>query len=94
MRGDRIGKRSAFFVAEDCHPQTIEVVQTRAGAIGIEVRVGDGRELDCEMDGGDVFGILLQYPATDGRVRDYAGDRRARPPGQAPWWWWRPTCWR
>jgi glycine dehydrogenase len=62
------GKRNTFFVAEDCHPQTIAVVQTRAEAIGVEVRVGD----PAAADFGDAFGILLQYPATDGRVVDYA----------------------
>ena len=61
------GKRNTFFVAADCHPQTIAVVRTRAGAIGVEVRVGDAESIDFE----DVFGILLQYPATDGRIRDY-----------------------
>ena len=67
------GKRDAFFVAADCHPQTIEVVKTRAGAIGVEVRVGDPAELDLSAGAGsDLFGILLQYPATDGRIVDYA----------------------
>jgi glycine dehydrogenase len=61
--------RNAFFVATDCHPQTVEVVRTRAGALGIEVRVGDPEQLDFAA--GDLFGILLQYPATDGRVADY-----------------------
>jgi len=61
------GKSSAFFVAADCHPQTIEVVKTRAGALGIEVRVGDAAAADFA----GVFGVLLQYPATDGRVLDY-----------------------
>ncbi|MFL6292123.1 MAG: aminomethyl-transferring glycine dehydrogenase [Thermoanaerobaculia bacterium] len=60
--------RNTFFVAADCHPQTIAVVKTRAGAIGVEVRVGDAESIDFE----DVFGILLQYPATDGRIRDYS----------------------
>jgi glycine dehydrogenase len=62
-----VAERNVFFVAEDCHPQTIAVVQTRAEAIGVEVRVGD----PAAVDFGDVFGILLQYPATDGRVVDY-----------------------
>src|SRR5262249_9187843 len=61
-------KRNVFFVAGDCHPQTIAVVQTRAEAIGVEVRVGDPAAVDLA----DTFGILLQYPATDGRVVDYA----------------------
>jgi glycine dehydrogenase len=64
------GKKNVFFVAGDCHPQTIAVVQTRAGAIGVEVRVGDPAAID--LSAGDIFGILLQYPATDGRVVDYA----------------------
>jgi glycine dehydrogenase len=59
--------RPAFWVAEDCHPQTLAVVRTRAEAIGVEVRVGRPEALD--LDG--VFAILLQYPATDGRVVDY-----------------------
>jgi glycine dehydrogenase len=64
------GKRDAFFVADDCHPQTIAVVQTRAEALGVEIRVGDPNEVDFAA--GELFGILLQYPATDGRVVDYA----------------------
>ncbi|MCY3943468.1 MAG: glycine dehydrogenase (aminomethyl-transferring), partial [Gemmatimonadetes bacterium] len=59
---------TVFLVAEDCHPQTIGVVRTRAEPLGIEVRVGpvDGFSLDET-----VFGALVQYPATDGRVRDH-----------------------
>ncbi len=68
--------RSVFFVAADCHPQTIAVVETRAAAIGIEVRVGRPEEIDFaqtgEKGGSDLLGILLQYPTTDGRIVDYA----------------------
>ena len=64
------GDGNVFYVAADCHPQTIAVVQTRAGALGIEVRVGPPEAADFAA--GDVFGILLQYPTTDGRVVDYA----------------------
>ncbi len=63
------GKRNVFFVAGDCHPQTIGVVKTRAGAIGVEIRVGDPEAIDFAA--GDLFGVLLQYPATDGRLIDY-----------------------
>ncbi|HXV77477.1 MAG TPA: aminomethyl-transferring glycine dehydrogenase [Candidatus Polarisedimenticolaceae bacterium] len=59
-----------FFVADDCHPQTIAVVRTRAGAAGIEVRTGDARQID--FSAGELFAVLVQYPTTDGRVRDYA----------------------
>ena len=64
------GQRPAFFVAEDCHPQTIAVVETRARPLGIEVRVGPMAALD--LGAGEVFGVLVQYPTTDGRVLDYA----------------------
>ncbi len=62
-------ERNIFFVSEDCHPQTIGVVQTRAGATGVEIRVGDPAGID--FSAGDLFGVLLQYPTTDGRVLDY-----------------------
>lgn len=60
-------KKNRFFVAETCHPQTIAVVKTRAEALGIDVVVGDpdGAEL------ANVFGVLVQYPTTYGRVEDY-----------------------
>ncbi|WP_254563931.1 aminomethyl-transferring glycine dehydrogenase [Oscillatoria sp. HE19RPO] len=61
-------KANAYFVSEDCHPQTIEVVQTRARPLGIEVIVGNFRQFNFDRP---VFGVLLQYPATDGAVYDY-----------------------
>ncbi|MBM3822582.1 MAG: aminomethyl-transferring glycine dehydrogenase [Verrucomicrobia bacterium] len=61
--------RNCFLIADDCHPQTIEVVQTRARALGIETRV----EATGAMPfGPDVFGVLLQYPNTYGAIHDYA----------------------
>ena len=62
------GKRNVFVVAADCHPQTIAVVQTRAEPLGIEVRVQPTSEMSFD---GEVSGVLLQYPTTDGRVVDY-----------------------
>ncbi|MFN0242769.1 MAG: aminomethyl-transferring glycine dehydrogenase [Planctomycetota bacterium] len=59
-----------FFVAADCHPQTIDVVRTRAEPLDIEIVVGD--PMTFEFKGG-VFGALIQYPSTDGAVRDYRG---------------------
>jgi glycine dehydrogenase len=69
-----------YFVAEDSHSQTIAVVQTRARPLGIEVVVGPPRDFDPAS--GNFFGILLSYPATDGRIEDY-GDliRRAKAQG-------------
>src|SRR2546423_5740141 len=60
--------KETFFVADSCHPQTIDVVRTRARARGIDIVVGD-----CltQSIGPEVFGVLLQYPTTDGAVRDY-----------------------
>ncbi|HEX4684591.1 MAG TPA: aminomethyl-transferring glycine dehydrogenase [Gemmatimonadaceae bacterium] len=60
--------KETYFVADDCHPQTIEVVKTRANARGVNVVVGDWRKAPI---GDDVFGALLQYPATDGAVHDF-----------------------
>jgi glycine dehydrogenase len=61
---------SAFFVSLLCHPQTIEVVQTRARPLGIEVIVGDHEAFEFAKP---VFGALLQYPASDGTLHDYRG---------------------
>ena len=59
-----------FFVAQDCHPQTIAVVQTRAKPLGWTVHVGDPRTFDFSQK---VFGALVQYPTTDGALVDYRG---------------------
>ncbi|EJG0885334.1 aminomethyl-transferring glycine dehydrogenase [Vibrio parahaemolyticus] len=59
-------KSNVFFVADDVHPQTIEVVKTRAKFIGFEVLVGSLESLPEQ----DVFGALVQYPSTTGEVRD------------------------
>ncbi len=61
-------KAQAFFVDAGCHPQTIEVIKTRANPLGIEIIIGDYRQFDFVTP---IFGALLQYPATDGTVRDY-----------------------
>jgi glycine dehydrogenase len=68
------GERNAFFAAADCHPQTLAVLATRAGALGIDLRVGRPERLLRLLDegfGDDLCGILLQYPTTDGRVLDH-----------------------
>src|SRR5260221_5027522 len=57
-----------FFVSDACHPQTLDVVRTRAVPQGIEVVVGNA--LDFNPDA-SCFGALLQYPATDGAIVDY-----------------------
>jgi len=59
-------KAKAFFVDENCHPQNIAVIQTRAAPLGIEVKVGAPEDLPAH----EVFGALFQYPGTFGQVRD------------------------
>src|SRR5678809_757728 len=61
--------RKTFFVAHNCHPQTIAVVQTRAKPLGIEIKIGDYSRFKFD---GTIFGALVQYPATDGAIYDYA----------------------
>ncbi|MCP5025500.1 MAG: aminomethyl-transferring glycine dehydrogenase [Actinomycetia bacterium] len=58
---------NGFFVDAACHPQTIEVVRTRAEPLGIDITVGDPTDLDPRT----VYGVLLQYPGTDGEIRDH-----------------------
>ena len=64
----RVAKSKArgFFVDENCHPQNIAVMKTRAAPLGIEIIVGNPDALDPEA----VFGAIFQYPGTHGRLRD------------------------
>ncbi len=62
-------KKPRFLIAADCHPQTIEVVRTRAHPLGVVVEVATPDAFD--FSAGDVCGVLLQYPTTDGRIEDY-----------------------
>jgi glycine dehydrogenase len=64
------GQKNAFFVAEDCHPQTIAVVRGRARPLGIELHVGDPRKVD--FAGGSFCGVLVQYPNTYGHIADFS----------------------
>jgi glycine dehydrogenase len=60
-------KMTRFFVDENCHPQNIAVMQTRAAPLGIEIVMGDPRDLDPAK----VFGAIFQYPGTYGVVTDF-----------------------
>ncbi len=67
-------KSNRFIVAGDAHPQTIEVIQTRAEPLGIEVVLANSlAEWNDALDG-DYFAVLAQYPATSGRIDDLAAD--------------------
>ena len=63
--------RTMFFVSESCHPQTIEVLRGRATPLGIELLVGAHDNVDFKTFGDQLFGGLVQYPATDGALYDY-----------------------
>jgi glycine dehydrogenase len=62
------GTSRRFYVADDCFPQTLDVVRTRAEPLGIEVVVGPA----ADAASAGAFGVLLQYPGADGEVRDDA----------------------
>jgi glycine dehydrogenase len=61
-------ENGAFFVSESCHPQTIAVLRTRAEPLGIHIIVGNHTSFDFSHE---VFGAMLQYPATCGKIFDY-----------------------
>src|SRR5215213_8618940 len=63
-------KKAAFWIDGGTHPQTIAVVRTRAEPLGIVVKVGDTAAITAGLAAGDVCGVLLQYPTTDGVVAD------------------------
>ena len=68
----RVGKSKAkgFFVDENCHPQCISVMKTRAQPLGIEITVGNPDDLDATA----VFGAVFQYPGTHGHLRDFTAE--------------------
>ncbi len=61
--------RKEFFVSQDCHPQTIAVLRTRAEPLDVTLHVGPTKAIN--FDHAQLSGILLQYPTTDGYVGDY-----------------------
>ena len=65
--GDADAHRT-FFISQHCHPQTIDIVKTRARPLGISVVVGDHRTFEIT---GQCFGVLVQYPDTTGSLHDF-----------------------
>ncbi|KAK7352538.1 hypothetical protein VNO80_17960 [Phaseolus coccineus] len=63
------GKRKTFVIANNCHPQTIDICMTRATGFGIKVVAVDVKDVD--YGSGDVCGVLVQYPGTEGEIMDY-----------------------
>ncbi len=70
-------KSNTFIVAGDCHPQTIEVIQTRAAPLGIKVLLANSAQEWEEALGTDYFAVLAQYPSTSGRIGDLRADVEA-----------------
>jgi glycine dehydrogenase len=62
--------RNTFFISENCHPQTIEVVRARAKALDIEIVIGNHETFSFSEK---VFGALVQYPDTFGAIHDFSG---------------------
>ncbi|MGB7263518.1 MAG: aminomethyl-transferring glycine dehydrogenase [Albidovulum sp.] len=60
-------KATAFFIDENCHPQNIAVMKTRAAPLGIEIIIGDPEAIEAEK----VFGAIFQYPGTYGHLTDF-----------------------
>ncbi len=68
-------KGNTFVVAGDCHPQTIEVIQTRARPLGLVVKLANSAaEWDAALAADDYFAVLAQYPSTSGRIDDLRAD--------------------
>ncbi|MRD47477.1 aminomethyl-transferring glycine dehydrogenase [Caenimonas koreensis DSM 17982] len=67
-------KSNTFVVAGDCHPQTIEVIQTRAKPLGIDVLLANSHDEWTKALEGEYFAVLAQYPSTSGRIDDLRAD--------------------
>ena len=69
LKNKKDALHNKFFVSEQCFPQTIDVIKTRAEFAGVEVVIGDHNRVNIDIN---YFGALLQYPAKNGSVNDYA----------------------
>ncbi|GAA0164836.1 dehydrogenase [Lithospermum erythrorhizon] len=63
-------KKKTFLIASNCHPQTIDICKTRADGFDLKVVVSDVKDIDYKS--GDVCGVLIQYPGTEGEILDYS----------------------
>ncbi|MGY9072342.1 MAG: aminomethyl-transferring glycine dehydrogenase [Acidimicrobiales bacterium] len=66
------GSRTVYFIDADCHPQTIDVVRTRAEPLGIKITVGNPMPTNAggDLDPDEAYGVLVQYPGSSGQIRD------------------------
>lgn len=58
-----------FFVSKECFPQTIDILKTRSKPLGIELVIGDHKNIELNQE---IFGLLVQYPASKGEIYDYS----------------------
>lgn len=65
-------KKTGFYASDQCHPQTLALLQTRAQGLGVELRIGPLDQVDFQFGDGGLCGVLVQYPTTDGRFEDYS----------------------
>ncbi|QDT04831.1 Glycine dehydrogenase (decarboxylating) [Rubripirellula lacrimiformis] len=65
-------KKCGFYASDQCHPQTLALLQTRAEGLGVELKIGPLSEIDFEHGKGGLGGVLVQYPTTDGQIHDYS----------------------
>jgi glycine dehydrogenase len=65
-------KKNGFWASDECHPQTLALLQTRASGLGIELKIGPLSEIDFDHGEGGLCGMLVQYPTTDGRFEDFS----------------------
>ena len=65
------GKKPRFFASDQCHPQTLALLETRADGLGIDLQVGNLNDVEFESQDGALCGVLVQYPTTDGQIENY-----------------------
>ncbi len=63
---------NVFFVSDTCLPQTVDILKTRSAPLGINLVVGNHREIETSEWNSKIFGVLVQYPAGDGAIYDYS----------------------
>ncbi|TWU48587.1 Glycine dehydrogenase (decarboxylating) [Rubripirellula tenax] len=63
-------KKVGFYASDQCHPQTLALLETRARGLGVDLKIGPIEDIDFDHAGG-LCGLLIQYPTTDGRIVDY-----------------------
>ena len=65
-------KKTGFWASDDCHPQTLALLQTRATGLGVDLKIGPIDEVDFDHGEGGLCGVLVQYPTTDGQIQDHS----------------------